>query len=29
MIEIGDVTERGPKGWSQDLSSRDFNVQRR
>jgi len=24
MIEIGDVTKRGPKGWRQDLSSRNL-----
>ena len=29
MIEIGDVTNRGPKRWRQDLYSRDFNGQRR
>jgi len=29
MIEIGDVTMRGSKGSRQDLSSRDFNGQRR
>jgi len=29
MIEIGDAEKAKPKGWRQDLSSRDFNYKRR
>jgi len=29
MTGIGDVTKRRPNGWLHDLSSRDFNGQRR